>query len=78
MNKFSFIFSFIIVAIASLYTSALYAQYYYKDLLSTKKDNNEFSILKNNKINLVKISSFDERDQPSDGFFCEKTIKKNF
>ncbi|MGN6267924.1 MAG: hypothetical protein ACTHM5_19750 [Ginsengibacter sp.] len=78
MNKFSFIFCFIIVAIASLYTPTLYAQYYYKDLLSTKKDNNEFSILKNSNINLVKISSFDEHDQPSDGFFCEKRINKNF
>lgn len=78
MNKFSFILSSIILVIASLFFSPLQAQYYYKDLLSTKKDNNEFSVLKNNKINLVKISSFDEHDQPSDGFFCEKRINKDF
>lgn len=54
------------------------AQYYYKDILSTQKLNNEFLILKNSNLKLVKISSFDETDQPSEGFFCEKKVNKNF
>lgn len=54
------------------------AQYYYKDILSTLQQNKEFSILKNGNIKLIKISSFDENDQPSDGFFCEKKINKTF
>ncbi len=54
------------------------AQYYYKDILSTQKLNNEFLILKNANIKLIKISSFDENDQPSEGFFCEKKVNKNF
>jgi YD repeat-containing protein len=54
------------------------AQYYYKDIVGTLKENNEFSILKNSNIKDIKITSFDENDQPSEGFFCEKKINKNF
>lgn len=54
------------------------AQYYYKDIMSTIKENNEFSVLKNNNLKNIKITSFDENDQPSEGFFCEKKINKSF
>ena len=54
------------------------AQYYYKDIVGTIKQNNEFSILKNANIKHIKITSFDENDQPSAGFFCEKKINKDF
>ncbi|HEY5462341.1 MAG TPA: hypothetical protein VIJ95_03720 [Hanamia sp.] len=40
--------------------------------------NKEFSTLKNGKIKTIKITSFDDNDQPSDGFFCEKKINKTF
>ncbi len=54
------------------------AQYYYKDILSTQKLNHEFSVLKSADIKFIKITSFDENDQPSKGFFCEKKINKTF
>ncbi len=54
------------------------AQYYYKDILGTIKENNESSILKNGNIKSIKITSFNENNQPSEGFFCEKRINKNF
>lgn len=54
------------------------AQYYYKDIMGTIKENNEFSILKNARIKDIKITSFDENDQPSEGFYCEKKINKSF
>ena len=53
-------------------------QYYYKDILGTIKQNREFSVLKTGNIKNIKITSFDENDQPSEGFFCEKKINKNF
>lgn len=68
--------SFLFIVIFSF--SSAKAQYYYKDLMSTYKQNIEFSVLKNAGFRNVKISSFDEHDQPSDGFFCEKRINKNF
>lgn len=58
--------------------SKVSAQYYYKDILGTAKDNKEFSILKNANVKDIKITSFDENDEPSKGFFCEKKINKNF
>lgn len=54
------------------------AQYYYKDIRGTIKGNNESSILKNKNIKYIKITSFDENNQPSEGFLCEKKINKNF
>ena len=54
------------------------AQYFYKDILSTSRLNKEFGILKQENIKAIKIESFDENDQPSEGFFCEKKINKNF
>jgi len=71
-----FLASFAILFITGICT--VNAQYYYKDILSTIKENNQFSVLKNNNIKHIKITSFDENDQPSEGFFCEKKINKNF
>ncbi|MGN6533816.1 MAG: hypothetical protein ACTHK0_18895 [Ginsengibacter sp.] len=77
MNKH--IFRCVVFFIAVYFNfSFVHAQYYYKDILSTLQQNKEFSILKNGNIKLIKITSFDENDQPSDGFFCEKKINKTF
>ena len=71
-----FLACFASLFIAGINTSN--AQYYYKDIMSTIKENNEFSVLKNNNLKHIKITSFDENNQPSEGFFCEKKINKNF
>lgn len=78
MNKFIFQLTGFLISFFSLSFSSVNAQYFYKDLMSTIQQNNQFSILKNENLKLIKISSFDENDQPSDGFFCEKKINKNF
>lgn len=78
MRKFSLKISVFIFLAVITFSSSLRAQYYYKDIMSTNKENSEFSILKNDNIKYIKISSFDENDQPSKGFFCEKRINKNF
>jgi hypothetical protein len=54
------------------------AQYYYKDILSNQQLNKEFSILKNEKVKTIKLKSFEDNDEPSEGFFCEKKINKNY
>jgi hypothetical protein len=46
--------------------------------MSTIQQNKQFAILKNGNIRTIKIESFDENDQPSEGFFCEKKINKSF
>ncbi|MEO6290348.1 MAG: hypothetical protein ABIO76_10520, partial [Ginsengibacter sp.] len=57
---------------------ALKAQYYYKDIWNNQQLTTEFSILKNEKLKAVKIKSFEDNGEPSDGFFCEKKINKNY
>ena len=71
-----FFTSFIFISVADI--SNANAQYYYKDIMGTQKQNAEFSVLKSSNLNHIKITSFDENDQPSEGFFCEKKINKNF
>lgn len=71
---FRFIFLFIILSIALPSN----AQYFYKDIVSNLQINDEFSILKNENIKTIKLSSFEDNDEPSDGFFCEKKFNKNY
>src|SRR5258706_15583130 len=74
MNKLSFtlLFSFV------LFTKSLQAQYYYKDILSNKQLVADMAILKQQKIRTVVVHSFEPDDQPSEGFFCEKKISKDY
>lgn len=75
MTKYFFQLFFLTLSIVFFNHFSASAQYYYKDILSTQKLNNEFLILKNENIKVIKISSFDENNQPSEGFFCEKKNK---
>lgn len=61
-----------------LYTFELKAQYYYKDIWNMQQLTNEFSILKNEKLKTVKIKSFEDDGEPSEGFYCEKKINNNY
>jgi YD repeat-containing protein len=70
--------SFLLVFLFLFNSLASDAQYYYKDILSNQQLNKEFSILKNQQIKTIKISSFEDNDQPSEGFFCEKKINKSY
>lgn len=56
----------------------LQAQYFYKDIWNNQQMNKEFSILRNESIRTVVVKSLDEDGTPSEGFFCEKRIDKNF
>lgn len=64
--------------ISCVTTFSANAQYYYKDIMSNIEQNKEFSILKNGNIKFIKVASFNENDEPSKGFFCEKKINKTF
>ena len=62
----------------TLILPAANAQYYYKDILNTKKINKEFSELKIAGIKLISLKSFEDNNEPSEGFFAEKKINKNY
>ena len=70
--------SFTIFLLFLIGNPALYAQYYYKDIWNNHQNSNEFNLLKNDDIKTIKIRSFENDGQPSEGFFCEKKINKKF
>ena len=55
-----------------------HAQYYYKDIISNKQLLEEMARLKEQKIRTISVKSFEDDGSPSDGFFCEKNINKNY
>lgn len=63
---------------ALLVSVSINAQYYYKDIMSNMQLNKEFSILKSDQFRNIKLSSFEDDDQPSKDFYCEKKINKDF
>ena len=77
MNKF-FISKCLMICFLLLVTLNSFSQYYYKDIISINQANKEFSVLKNSSVKLVKLKSFEDNDEPSEGFFCEKKINKTF
>lgn len=70
--------SIFIICICLMGTGTVQAQYYYKDLVSNAQLLDEMSKLKDQKIRTVNIKSFEDDGSPSDGFYCAKTINKNF
>ena len=54
------------------------AQFYYRDIISNKQLLAEMAIYRENKIRSIKIKSFEDDGSESDGFFCEKTISKDY
>jgi hypothetical protein len=54
------------------------AQYYYKDIISTKQLMADMAVLKSHKVRTIEVHSFEADDQPSKGFFCEKKISKDY
>lgn len=54
------------------------AQYYYNDVLGNQKTNEEFAKIKEAGFHKVILKSFEDNDQPSEGFFCEKNINKDY
>lgn len=57
---------------------SLKAQYFYKDIVSNRQLSQQFNILKKEHLTTIKLKSFEGDGEPSDGFFCEKKIKKDF
>lgn len=54
------------------------AQFFYKDIWTNQQLTKEFSILKNENVRTVSVKSFDDDGEPSEGFFCERRMDKNF
>ncbi|MES2431637.1 MAG: hypothetical protein V4556_11910 [Bacteroidota bacterium] len=74
MNKRILFFSITFLTISS----SLSAQYFYKELLSNKQLIADRNTFKQQKINTIIIHSLEANGEPSEGFFCEKKINKDY
>lgn len=54
------------------------AQFFYKDIWTIQQLTKEFSILKNENLRTVSVKSFEDDGEPSEGFYCERKIDRNF
>jgi hypothetical protein len=66
------------IALLFCFSTNADAQFYYKDIWNIQQLTKEFSILKNENIRTVSIKSFEDDGEPSEGFFCERRIDRNF
>jgi len=55
-----------------------FSQYYFKDIVSVKQANSEMAAYKENKVKKIKVKSFEANGEPSEGFFFEKNITKDY
>lgn len=70
--------SIFVILVFSIFFNGIKAQYYYQDLYNTTLSNEDYRTMQKAKLAFVKISSFEENDEPSDGFFCEKKFTRDF
>ncbi len=54
------------------------AQYYYKDLVSSHHAGLDMAAYKASKIRSINITSFESDGQPTEDFFCQKKIAKDY
>ncbi len=59
-------------------SSNLSAQYYYNDIVNNKQVLAELAILKEKKINGVKVTSLEATGEETEGFTCQKKINRDF
>jgi hypothetical protein len=72
INKIFRIFPLVLVS------APLFAQYYYKDIVTNKQATADIAMLKEQKTRFIKVNSFESDGQHSEGFFCEKKITKDY
>ncbi|WP_462220315.1 hypothetical protein [Ferruginibacter sp.] len=65
-------------AVIFVFSFSASAQYYYKDILSNNQLIAEMAQLREQKIKSISLKSFEDDGSPSEGFFCEKKINRNY
>ena len=55
-----------------------YAQYYHKDIVGPMQNVQQWKLLKQNNIQVVKLSSYEANNEPSEGFSVEQKVFDNY
>ncbi|MEO6406968.1 MAG: hypothetical protein ABIY51_03465 [Ferruginibacter sp.] len=69
---------FSILLLSILVVACANAQYYYKDIITNKQISSEMQGHKDKKIHTVNIKSFEDDGSPSEGFYCQKKISRDY
>jgi hypothetical protein len=64
--------------LACLINTPIHAQYYYKDILSNKQVVADMAAYRESKLRTIRINSFESDGTPSEDFFCEKKLTKDY
>ena len=68
-------FKILLPALAVLFLSLpAYSQFYYKDQVATREIISRFQLYKANKVNAVKLNSFQGEEPVTEGFVCEQKV----
>ncbi len=54
-----------------------YAQYYFNDILSTNQSNEQYKLLRSQKIRVIKAASFEPDNTPTEGFALQQEISQD-
>ncbi|MGG9972816.1 hypothetical protein ACQ33O_13570 [Ferruginibacter sp. SUN002] len=68
----------VILSVCIGFSSSALAQYYYKEILSNKQLIADRNAYKEKKIRTIIVHSLEANGEPSEGFFCEKKISKDY
>lgn len=67
-------FKILLPVLASLLSLPVYSQFYYKDQVATREIISRFQLYKINKVNTVKLNSFQGEEPVTEGFVCEQKV----
>ena len=70
--------SFVLPLLLLLASTGTKAQYYYKDIVSNDQLQADMARYKENKVRTINIKSFEDDGSPSEGFFAQKKISKDY
>lgn len=68
----------VIFLLACISSSLVKAQYYYRDIISNNQLVADMKAFKENKVKSININSYENDGSPSDGFFCQKKISRDY
>ena len=64
----------LLALLAVLVSGVGYGQYYFNDIIATQQGNQNYQILRTNKVKKVVATSFEQDNTPTEGFSLEQSL----
>ena len=64
----------LLVLLAVLFSEAGFGQYYFNDIVATQQSNQNYQILRANKVKKIVATSFEQDNTPTEGFLLVQTL----